>query len=208
MNTRKNSLAYSAVAFLWAGCAQAALPQVALRSGLFEEVVIAVDASGHLLGRYFMEQGEGVTKRCDFTFVGQVRGGEAALRVLQTPIGQTRHPVGRITATTGGVTLRLPGAGDLPGCRAVIGPFLDNPQGMALSRTGVGGWVSLMRVRSPRVPLRARPDGASARAYVVKGDVVGVVERRGGQIHVLYPSDRQKRSEGWVAATDLQALGQ
>jgi hypothetical protein len=205
---RKFGLAYSAVAILSAGCAQAARAQVALRSGLFEEVVIAVDASGHLLGRYFMEQGEGVTKRCDFTFVGQVRGGEAALRVLQTPIGQTRHPVGRIVATTGGVTLRLPGAGDLPGCGAVIGPFLDNPQGMALSRTGAGGWVSLMRVRSPRVPLRATPNGAPARAYVVKGDVVGVVERRGGQVHVLYPSDRQKRSEGWVAATDLQALGQ
>jgi hypothetical protein len=201
-------LACTALAIISAGCAQAAPPQVVLRSGLFEEALIAVDASGHLVGRYFMEQGEGVTKRCDFTFVGQVRGGEAAVRVLQTPIGQTRHPVGRITATTAGVTLRLPGAGNLPGCGAVVGPFLNNPQGMALSRTGAGGWVSLMRVRSPRVPLRATPNGAPARAYVVQGDVVGMVERRGGQVHVLYPSDRQKRSEGWVAATDLQGLGQ
>lgn len=207
MNNRTSRLAFTAVAILSAGCAQAAPPQIPLRSGLFEEVVIAVDDSGHLVGRYFMEQGEGVTKRCDFTFVGQARGGEAAVRVLQTPIGQTRHPVGRITATTAGVTLRLPGAGDLPGCGAVVGPFLDNPQGMAVSRTGAGGWVSLMRVRSPRVPLRATPNGAPARAYIVKGDVVGVVERRGAQVHVLYPSDRQKRSEGWVAATDLQPLG-
>ncbi|WP_380784913.1 hypothetical protein [Sphingomonas sp. R86521] len=204
MDTRTIRLACATLTMVATGCAQAA----PLRSGLYEEMVLSVDASGRLVGRYFMEQGEGVVKRCDFTFVGQVRGGEAAVRVLETAAGPVRHPVGRVTATADGVTLRLPKAGNLPGCGLVIGPMVEEPGGMPLSRTGAGGWTGLAQVRSPRVALRATPDAAPARAYVVRGDVVGVVERRGRYVHILYPSERRKRSEGWVAATDLQPLGQ
>lgn len=199
----------AATLLLIAGCADARPPAAAaapLRSGLYEGLSLAVAPDGRVVGHFLMEQeGEG-NRHCDFVVTGRVDARGATIRATATPYGATRPPVGRIDPTGDGVRLTLPGSGNLSGCAQVAGPFLDDPKGLELSRTGAGGWSDLARVRLAKVPLRARPDAPAGKAYVVKGDVVGIAARSGANVRVIYPSDRQARSEGWVAATALEPV--
>jgi hypothetical protein len=181
--------------------------KMALRSGLYEELLVGVDASGRVTGSYHMEQGEGVVKTCAFTFSGQNRGGTAAIRAHGSPRGVASVLTGRLTAADdGGVVLSLPGARDLPGCGLVADPMMEDPDGMGLSRTGDGAWTELVEVRAARAALRPSPGAPAGRAYVVKGDVVGVLERRDGAVRVVYPSYRASPSQGWVSAAELAQL--
>lgn len=201
-----NKVSSAAVLAAAVGCAQAAPPAEPLRSGSHEALVLAVDRSGRVAGSFRMEQGEGVTKICAFTFTGQARGGQAAIRVVGRPRDRSPIPAGRIDASGDGVTLRLPRAGSLPGCGLVIGPMVKQAGGIELSRIGPGDWTGLAEVRGARVSLRPIPGGPAGRAHLVRGDVVGVLGRQGGQVRVVYPSERRRPSQGWVAASDLAPL--
>ncbi|WP_156348577.1 hypothetical protein [Sphingomonas sp. Leaf23] len=200
------TLSVAAVGLLLiAGCAEARPPAATtLRSGLYEGLSLAVAPDGRVVGHFLME-GER-DRRCDFVVTGRVDARGATIRALATPYGAARPPVGRIDPTGDGVRLTLPGSGNLSGCAQVAGPFLDDPKGLELSRTGAGGWSDLARVRLAKVALRARPDAPAGKAYVVKGDVVGIAARSGANVRVIYPSDRQARSEGWVAASALEPV--
>ena len=201
----------SAGAFLIAvtGCAQAAppaAPAAVLRSGQYEGLVLGVDASGRVTGSFDMEQGEGVTKTCAFTFTGRAQGGTAAIRAVGQPRRGSPVLTGRLGTSADGVVLRLPGARDLPGCGLVIPPSVEEAEGLELSGTGPGTWTDLAEIRAPRAALRAAPGAPAGRAYVVRGDVVGVLERRGAQARVVFPSDRVPPSQGWVHAAELAPL--
>jgi hypothetical protein len=201
----------AAALLLVAGCAQAAAPPppapaASFRSGQYEALVLGVDPSGRVTGSFRMEQGEGVTKVCAFSFTGRAQGASAAVRVQGRPRGAAPALAGRLEATADGVTLRLPGADALPGCGLVLGPMIEGADGLELSRTGPGTWRELAEVKAARAPLRPAPGGPAGRAYVVAGDVVGVLERRGAAVRVVYPSDRARPSQGWVAAAELAPL--
>ncbi|WP_294322573.1 hypothetical protein [uncultured Sphingomonas sp.] len=200
------TLSVAAVALLLiAGCAEARPPAApGLRSGLYEGLSLAVAPDGRIVGRFLMED-EG-NRRCDFVVTGRSDAKGATIRALATPYGATRPPSGRIDPTGDGVRLTLPGSGNLSGCAQVAGPFLDNPKGLELSRTGAGGWSDLARVKAAKVPLSAQPGGATGKAYVVRGDVVGIAARSGANVRVIYPSDRQVRSEGWVPVAALEPV--
>ncbi|KQM61350.1 MULTISPECIES: hypothetical protein [unclassified Sphingomonas] len=203
----KTSYTAAAALLLIAGCAEARPPAASsLRSGLYEGLSLAVAPDGRVVGRFLMEQEGGGNRRCDFVVTGRLDARGATVRALATPYGAKQPPVGRIDPTGDGVRLTLPGSGNLSGCAQVAGPFLDDPKGLELSRTGAGGWTGLARVRAVKVPLRAQPGGAAGRAYVVQGDVVGIAARSGANVRVIYPSDRQVRSEGWVPAAALEPV--
>ena len=174
----KIRFAAAAALTLIAGCAEARPPAApALRSGLYEGLVLAVAPDGRVVGRFLMED---AGRRCDFVVTGRSDAKGATVRALATPYGAARPPVGRIDATDDGVRLTLPGSGNLSGCALVAAPFLDDPNGLDLSRIGAGGWSDLARVRAAKQPLSAQPGGATGKAYVVRGDVVGIAARSEG----------------------------
>ena len=189
------------LALLVAGCGVATPAGAApLRSGLYEGLVLAVAPDGRVTGRYREEQGEGVIKTCAFTLTGRAAANGAAIVAR----GGGTVLRGRLAVALGGVTLTLPHARDLPGCGLVLMPEID--RGLELDRTGAGGWRELVRVKAARVSLKAQPTGAPSRAYVVRGDVLGVTARRGGQVQVVYPSARANPSKGWVDAATVAPL--
>lgn len=196
----RTTLSY--LALLLAGCAVAVPAQAApLRSGLYEGLVLAVAPDGRVSGRYREEQGEGVTKTCQFTLTGRAAPTGAAI----TAHGGGTSFRGRIVATpSGDVVLTLPHARDLPGCGLVLMPEVD--RGLELDLSGAGGWSELVQVRAARVSLRPQPTGAAGRAYVVRGDVLGVIARRSAQVQVIYPSARANPSRGWVDAAAVGPL--
>ncbi len=65
-------------------------------------------------------------------------------------------------------------------------------------------WLELREVRSPRAHFSDTPGGAAKRAYVTRGDVVGITSRTGGFVHVEYVDGRQP-VQGWLRETDLEA---
>ncbi len=179
-----------------------AAPAIAapLRSGLYEELVLAVAPSGRVVGHYREDQGDGPTKSCAFTLTGAAAGGSVTAR---SDAGGAALQ-GQLTATPRGVKLTLPHGRDLPGCGLVLMPEIDT--GVDLDRVGDGRWSELVRVSVPRAGLRQQPDAAPGRSYVIRGDVLGVVARRGTSVDVVYPSIRPHPSQGWIEAAEVTPL--
>jgi hypothetical protein len=184
------------------GCAQPAdASPAALGSGFYEGFVLAVSPGGRVVGHFDMEQGLGVIKRCTFDFVGQASGNRATIRTIRTPSLN-----GRITADTAGdVIFSMAHVRDLPGCGLIVPPEAE-AAGTQLSRIRPGNWTELARVTGARVAFKATPRGRAGRRYVVKGDVVGILARRGNQLQIVYPSERDTWPQGWVSAADLAPL--
>jgi len=61
----------------------------------------------------------------------------------------------------------------------------------------------LRRIVDTRANLHSAPaEGKKMRAFLVKGDVVGVIAESGDWLHVEYP-DKGKTTRGWVRAGAL-----
>jgi hypothetical protein len=145
------SLATIALTIAIWGCAEPVAAAAApLRSGFYEGFVLAVSPSGRVVGHFNMEQGEGVTKRCIFDFVGRASGNQAVIRTVGSP-----NLSGRITASAADeVMFSMAHVRSLPGCGLDPRGFLDR-LGDGENRTrGVQG-----RARRPgraRVPGQGR----------------------------------------------------
>ena len=172
-----------------------------LHSGVYEQLVLAVGADGKLVGRYREDQGEAPAKSCAFSLSGRADG-KGNADVVARSGGTTLK--GRLSVAAEGVRLSLPNARTFPGCGMVLMPEIDS--GLDLDRIASGTWTDLVQVKPARLPLKPQPAAPAGRAYVVKGDVLGVVGRQAGNVHVVYPSDRARPTEGWVAAGDVMPL--
>jgi hypothetical protein len=198
---RPSLTAIVAILTTW-GCAQAAAAAPPLRSGFYEGFVLAVSPTGQVAGHFDMEQGDGATKRCSFDFAGRISGGQAIIHTTGSPSLNGRIAAG----APGEVTFSMAHVKDLPGCGLVLPPKAEEAGGAEFDRIKPGAWTDLARVRGARAALKAAPNGPPGRAYVVKGDVVGVLARQGDQVQVVYPSERDHWAQGWVAAADLAPL--
>ena len=79
--------------------------------------------------------------------------------------------------------------------------------GLELETTQQTHWQTLMQVSSPRAYLSATPDAATRRkAWIVKGDVVGVIQKQAGWTKVECVNSSGKTTLGWVSSNDLQPL--
>jgi hypothetical protein len=151
-----------------------------LESGVYENLMLAITHDGHLIGYFKEEQGEGVKKRCAFFLAGEVRDGDAELTTWSGPALR-----GRITAQKDGVTLAIPKGREHPGCGLVLMPEVAT--GVALDRIAAAPWLDLRQVAVDRAYFFEDPQGNKRmRAYLVKGDVVGVLAEHGEWLKVEY----------------------
>ena len=105
--------------------------------------------------------------------------------------------------------LASPGAGKvqivLPhehgGCGAVW-PFADkdNPADFTLQKAEP--WTSVRVVRAGRTYFSTAPGAAHGRAYLVKGDGVGVRAAQGGWVQADFVGEKRTNS-GWLRGADL-----
>lgn len=174
--------------------------QAANGAGLYEGLMLAVQADGAITGYYREEQGEGVSKRCAFFLSGQRTAGSGPV-TLQT--WATEVFAGSLQFEPQAVTLRIEQGRDHPGCAAVLLPQIAS--GLRLSLLDATRWTGLRRVVAARSWFHAAPQRARRlRTFVVAGDVVAVTAQQGDWLQVAYPGAKGLVT-GWMPAADLAA---
>jgi hypothetical protein len=166
-----------------------------LESGVFEGLMLAVDEQGLVTGYYQEDQGEGVTKRCSFFLTGQA-GTETI------PIVTWRNEVfaGTLQAGDRAVRLQIEQGREHPGCAAVLLPQIAS--GISLDRVAEARWTTLRRIAAYRSHFHAEPQQAKRlRAFVVRGDVVGVLAERDDWLQVEYLGPKAT-TRGWLRSVD------
>ena len=141
---------------------------------------------------------------CGFALVGTWKPGttEAAVQTWwpneDTPDTRVR---GRLTMDGATATLSLdenPGGCEMTGDEFKEQPFSDN-----LSATRE--WLEVREVRSQRAHFSDVPGDPPRRNYVTRGDIVGVIGRKGAFVHVEYVGGNRPVT-GWFRAADLAPL--
>ncbi|CAN5286311.1 hypothetical protein BH11PSE10_BH11PSE10_04390 [soil metagenome] len=188
---------------LLSGAAAAADDRPRLQSGIYEGLLLAVAADGHVSGYYREEQGEGVVKRCTFSLAGQVGVGAPGKASLVSWSSTTL--AGRLEAQKDAVSLAIPDGREHSGCALVLLPAIAT--GLSLDKSAPAGWIELRRISVPRANFFQ--DAAASKpmkAYVVAGDVVGVLAVQGELLQIDYVSRSGRKTSGWIKAAQADRL--
>lgn len=172
-----------------------------LQSGVYEGLLLAVSPAGKITGYYTESADDSVKRTCSFFLAGHV----SAQQPNTITSWSSSVLAGHIAANNMGVTLTIPDGQNHTGCMNVLMPEIAT--GLELETTQQTNWQTLMKVSSPRAYLSSTPDAATRRkAWIVKGDVVGAIQTRGGWTEVEYVGDSGKMTHGWVSSNDVQPL--
>jgi hypothetical protein len=173
--------------------------QTQLKSGIYEGLMLAVDAQGDVTGYYRDVEGSGVTKTCSFFLAGREKSGRADVVTWNVEA----FP-GSLQSADQGVVLRIENGRDHPGCASVLPPLIS--EGMLLDLDSGANWISLRRVTAKRSYLLKKPnDRKGGGAYLVTGDLVGVISQSRDWLDVEY-ANAGRRTRGWLRATDTAEL--
>lgn len=183
---------------LIAACSSSATP---LQSGVYEGLQLAVSPAGKITGYYSESADDSVKRTCTFFLTGEVSAQQSdTIKSWSSSV-----LVGHIAATDSGVILTIPDGQSHAGCMNVLMPEIAT--GLELETTQQTHWQTLMQVTSQRAWLSATPDIATRRkAWIVKGDVVGVIQTQGNWAEIEYVGDSGKTTHGWVNSNDIQPL--
>jgi hypothetical protein len=184
---------------LFAASAFAKTPAPRLRSGVYEGLMLAVDPQGGITGYYREEQGEGVVKTCSFFLTGKAAAGATPVMTWSS-----QRFSGTLTPRSDGVELRIKQGDEHSGCGLVLPPLIAT--GLEFDLVQETNWRELRRIADKRVNFHSAPSEAKKlRAFVVTGDVVGVISESGEWLEVEYPGQK-KTTRGWVRAAATQKL--
>ena len=168
-------------------------------AGMYEGLMLAVAPDGRVTGSFQQAQGEGVVKQCRFLLMAS-----SATSPMPVTTWSTQAFSGTLIAEADSVVLKVPRLREHPGCSSVLPP--DDGQGLALDRQSEAHWIDLRRVQAERAPLQADADKSSrARGYLVRGDIVAVLEVRGHRMLVDYPGTK-RTVRAWLDAADTEGL--
>jgi hypothetical protein len=167
---------------------------------------VAVSPAGEVTGYYREELGTGVTRTCSF-FVGGKLGPSksgAGARAAVSSWSSSRYP-GALEFKDADVVLTIAKGREHPGCGSVMMPEIAT--GLTLEKTFPAAWTSLRQVAVAKAYFHATADPAKRqRAYIVAGDVVGVLQEKGGWLQVEYPVQSGERRQAWLRAADTAAV--
>lgn len=168
-----------------------------LKSGIYENLALAVAPNGTVIGRYEESQGEGVSKNCSFFLRGKSRNGEA------TVITWSDHVLsGIVKAVKGGVDLKVAKGTEHAGCGLVLLPQISD--GLALDLVRQTKWLDLVRITTERAVLHTDPSGSGeTRGFLHKGTTVGVITRRNGWL-LVESIFQQKAKSGWIRESEAK----
>lgn len=171
-----------------------------LYSGVYEGLLLAVSSSGNITGYYSESAEDSVQRTCTFFLSGNVSG-KAEMAITSWSSPQSILP-GKIRGNTDGVTLTIPEGQNHAGCISVILPDINS--GLDLEMTKQTHWQSLVQAINPRVYLNSTPNQDTQRkAWVVKGDVAGVLQTESGWTQIQYVNSDGKATSGWVQDSDI-----
>jgi hypothetical protein len=184
-------------------CALAVAP--GLHSGIYENLLMAVNVSGAVQGVYGSSNGQGVAETCVIYFTGTANG-ESTIP-LKTWDFETKFLPGTLAPDDPDVDLSIPDSANYGGCG--MAPAPNDPQGTPLSLIRATDWLAHEQDQPAKAYLHAAPaDGKTPRGYVIKGDIVGLLGTANGWLHVEYipPADLTKSVKGWIAVSEATLL--
>ena len=192
-------LALAALLALESGPAHAAAPAIA--SGVYDNtLLLAVDASGRVTGYFDMTQVGPPVIGCIFYLRGKVAGASAAIATYFPEDPKGDLITGQLAATgPGKARISLPT--DHGGC-LVIWPFADKQTPADFELQQGEPWTAIRVVKAGKAYLSPTPGAAHGRAYLVKGDGVGVRATQNGWVQADFVGET-RTSSGWLKETDL-----
>jgi len=193
----------AAMAVLAVGTAIGAPPTIA--SGAYENtLLIGVDpATGDVRGYFDMTQGGGPPViSCAFYLKGRLAGAKAAVDTFYPDDPKGDLIRGTLSAQgPGKVRLTLPT--EHGGCGNVW-QFADATQPADFALQTAKPWTSVRVVKAAKAYLSPTPGAPHGKAYLVKGDGVGVRAIQSGWVQADFVGET-RTSSGWLRAADLYA---
>ncbi len=190
-----------AVALLLAALAAPALAQ-APASGQYEGLLLAVSPDGTVRGAFSEQRvGNGSDAApqfsCRFLLRGRLSDGRG---VVETWFPGQKPIPGNLSFEGGGASLML--REDQDGCAMTAGGMTQQPWRAPRDAPGEG-WTGAALVTAPRAAFRPSPGAAAPRTpYVVEGDALAVLERRGDWVRARY-TGAARPVTGWFPVGEL-----
>ncbi|CAN5434936.1 hypothetical protein BH10BDE1_BH10BDE1_05460 [soil metagenome] len=171
------------------------------KSGEYDELMLARNPSTSMISGYFRSETGGGGFSCIFYFSGKLKSGAAEIESYfpETP---NETIAGLITVNSAeSVAVKL--KEEHGGCSNVQ-HFADADQPAKFSMSKVhANWLEIRVVKSEQSNFFASPKGKKPlKAYLVKGNAVGVVENHPDWVKVDYPGTL-KTTTGWIRRSDL-----
>lgn len=172
-----------------------------LRSGKYEQLMLAVTPEHQVEGYYEEERGENPPFRCAFYLKGTI---EAGKDVAVSSWSDGAYP-GTLKPSADGVTLTIKEGQNNSGCLNVLIPEIAT--GLDLTRTASTQWISLVKVKVAKAWLQKTANAKATRGpYIVKGDVVGVLAFKDGAAEVEFINADNRSFTGWISQDQYARL--
>lgn len=173
---------------------------IKFESGVYENLLISVNVNDVVTGYYQEAQGEGVVKSCTFSFSGEAHSETATITVKSD-----ESVTGTIQPVNDGIHLKIPKARELPGCGLVLMPEIAD--GLNYDLIEKRSWRELRAISKEKAYFHSEPTSEKKqKSYLIKGDVVGVVEQEGEWLHVDYHSNSGKFLRRWINDANTKTL--
>lgn len=175
----------------------AALPA----SGIYDNTLLGFDESTKIVTGYFFDsRGDGDISpvfNCSFFFTGLAGKSEIRLLILQPTI-QSGSSHGKLILSTvnGKVAIRLILEEEQPGCMNVYPKDELRNDDLVLNK--MMRWKKVRLISKTKVFFAKSPSQtAITKRYVVKGDVVSIIEEKNGWARAVFRSEKLT-TEGWL----------
>jgi hypothetical protein len=191
----------AAMAGLAAGSANAA---PAIASGAYENtLLLGVDpATGAISGYFAMTQAGPPSISCIFYLKGRLAAGSASVDTYFPDDPKSDLIRGTLSGQgPGKVRLVLPN--DHGGCGNVW-QFADPGEPADFAMQTARPWISVRVVKATKAYFSPAPGAAHGKAYMVKGDGVGVLAAQPGWVQAEFVGEK-RTSSGWLREADLYA---
>lgn len=170
-----------------------------LKSGVYENLAIAVGRHGAVVGVYKENQGEGVTKDCSFFLRGSSANNEARVMTWSD-----RLLPGTVKDIPGGVDLKINNGTDHAGCGLVLLPQIST--GIVLELVRLTKWLDLQEIIAERAVLHLVPSHkGKLKGVLRKGALVGILRQKDGWMQVESVFEPHS-TVGWIRSREAGQL--
>jgi hypothetical protein len=176
-------------------------------SGDYDTLTLGVDSEGELTGYFSDATGLDEKGNPRFTCSFFIYSAKESNGVYKIKTWYPEFPdevvEGELKAIENGVNIKLDG--EHGGCWNVA-PALKDENGVNFTLNSTGNWESVRLVSMKRVYLFKSFDaGAPQKIYIVKNDVVNVLQTKGDMAEISY-TNGTKTTKGWIKTSGFYGL--
>ena len=173
-----------------------------IASGVYDELLMGFDPTTRIVSGYYYSETGGGQFSCIFYLSGKLSGASAPISTYFPEEPADEVIKGKLVVETHHkFQIRL--AEEHGGCWNVM-HFADAEQPAEFELQSAYPWTSIAVVKSKRAYFFPDPASATHRkAYVVKGNGVGVRAKKPGWLNVDYIDPDGKAISGWIRQADV-----